>query len=131
MKLSVKQLEARTSKQLRAQKSRHTVNFLNSQDLEAVALAQLGIGSKAIAQITGLSEGQITYRLNKSFYTEHKKVEGHRQGWRQSWRDGTSEFAQSLIRAVVPNMKKDLRDQLSPHYIAKEPRIAPNGANGQ
>jgi hypothetical protein len=46
--------------------SDHRVAFLSRQeDLNCAMLAEFGIGMKAIARRTGLSVGQVSYRLQK------------------------------------------------------------------
>jgi hypothetical protein len=85
--------------------------FFHAEDLMVVMLANIGLYDVAIAQITGLSLGQVRYRLLKA-------EEGRRKGEptaRTKYRTGTSDVVQSVIKTVVgknSQVKKTITDRL-------------------
>src|SRR5262252_4912459 len=95
-------------------KTRHTVNFLDPADVEAVALAQLGFNNEAIQRHANLTDSQIQYRLTKA-----KNAEGYAKGtgYRSTWRDGTSEVARSIANHYIPGLRKEVRRTLPTHFM--------------
>jgi len=88
---------------------RKLVTFESEADIEAVALAQLGLTNKVIEEATGLSNHQINYRLFKA-----KSAEGYDIGhtYRSEWRNGTGEAVRSVMSSLVPVLKKDVKATL-------------------
>ena len=89
--------------------ARHVVNFENATDLETVVLAKLGLSGKYIAEQTGLSPSQITYRLSKG-----KGLEGYSKGhtYRGEWRNGTGTLVRDAITMMVPHLRKEAKATL-------------------
>src|SRR4051812_5404938 len=71
--------------------------FTYAQDLQCVLLANIGIQDEAISNITGLTVGQVRYRIMKA-------EEGRRKGeltMRTLYRKGDSPAVQAVIRTVT------------------------------
>jgi len=81
------------------------VDFLGEQvDFNCALLGQMGFGTGYIAQQTGLSKGQVLYRLRKAAVR------------RAQLRRGESPYASLLVRACAPlvgqTLRRDLREVL-------------------
>jgi len=89
--------------------ARHLVNFESATDLEAVVLARLGLSTNFIKEQTGLSGGQISYRLRKG-----KDLEGYGKGhtYRSEWRNGTGHLVRDAITMMVPVLRKEAKATL-------------------
>lgn len=71
--------------------------FSYAEDLQCVLLANIGLMDDAIASITGLTIGQVRYRLAKAWA-------GRRKGQataRMQYRRGDSPAVQAVIRTVT------------------------------
>ena len=78
------------------------VDFLNIQtDLQVLILGRLGFSTEFIARRTGLSWGQVLYRLNKG------------DTRRSDYRDGSSREATTVIDAVQKTVTHDLKTELN------------------
>ena len=99
------------------------VNFELDADLQCVVLAQMGMSSAYIAEETGLSHNQITYRLTKA-----KKAEGYKAGhtYRSEWKSGSSFAARTVINSLGPQLKEDAEKRLPKLFEKPTARIAPN-----
>lgn len=95
--------------------SKHKITFQNDIDAEACALAKLGVGNKAIARHTGLTECQITYRLSKL-----KRLEGQDDGYRVQWRNGNSPVAKRIIADMQQVLVLDIQRNVTPRLIVKD-----------
>jgi hypothetical protein len=85
----------------------HTVVFAaDTDDEECVALAFLGHTTKAIAKATGLSEGQVHYRIGKAGLV----------GERSNYRSGKSEIAQLVVRQCSNVVKTKVRQDIAPRF---------------
>lgn len=94
---------------MKKQTGRHKITFEDAGDIEAVALGQLGFGNLAIAEATGLSSGQIQYRLTKAKNLE-ELPKG--KGFRSTWRDGTSEIARTVAQTYAPGLRRVIKKTL-------------------
>ena len=92
------------------------VTFQSSTDAEALALAKMGLGDDYIQKETGLSKGQITYRLGKA-----KRLEQHEFGYRKQWRSGESEAFKNIKDHMVAVLKKDIQATLPRRVINTKP----------
>lgn len=84
----------------------HTVVFTDGEDLECAILGLLGASTKGIIAATGLTLGQVKYRIKKADIQ------------RREFRDGRTPFAKRIInlgrgdahqvvqRTVVPKFSK-------------------------
>lgn len=63
------------------------VTWHSDGDLQCVILAGMGMSTQYIMAVTGLSAGQIAYRLRKAGV------------YRRDYRNGTSEVAQRMLAA--------------------------------
>lgn len=84
----------------------HRVSFLAKQkDFDCVLLAQFGMTMKTIAKHTGLTTGQVSYRLKKS----NVKI--------QDFRRGVGPYAQMVFqylgRRAAQQVTMDFRRKLS------------------
>lgn len=88
---------------------RRPITFLKSKDIEVVVLAQLGAANNYIAQRTGLSPGQVQYRLTKA-----KNAEGYAPytSYRTEWRNGASAIYRDVARTFLRPMKAEVKDTL-------------------
>lgn len=71
--------------------------FTYAEDLQCVLLANIGLYDQAISDITGLSKGQVSYRLMRA-------EAGRRKGdptSRALYRKGNSDVVQTVIKTVV------------------------------
>lgn len=88
---------------------RQTVTFELDEQIEAVALAQLGFSNAYIASKTGLGKGQIQYLLTKA-----KTAERYKSGvtYRSTYKDGTSAVARAVIKGWALTLKSNARQRL-------------------
>src|SRR5262245_66141899 len=88
------------------QTNHQRITFESPQDIEVIAMAQLGFSTKAIMQQVNLTPGQITYRLTKG-----KLAEGYQphHTYRSEWRNGTSPAAQSVLNRMLPGRSEERR----------------------
>jgi hypothetical protein len=98
-------------------KSLHKITFAASTDARAVVLAKLGLGNKAIQGRTGLSDGQISYRLGK-----HKRIWREEIGYRQSWRLGESVLVNDIIQDLAAVMTEDVQRHTPPKIAHPTPK---------
>jgi hypothetical protein len=85
------------------------VNFLeNTDDLQVLILGRLGFSTDFIVKKTGLSEGQVIYRLAK----------GHTR--RLDYRNGESEEATVVLHAVQKSVAYGLRSELDGKKMENE-----------
>ncbi len=84
---------------------RHVDFFTEQSDFEVALLGSLGFGTDYIAAKTGLSAGQVVYRLHKA----HVK--------RSDYRAGTSPVARAMLqnakRLSAPLVRRELQDQFN------------------
>lgn len=75
------------------------VNFFNYEsDFQCPLLAAIGLSTEAISGITGLTEGQVMYRIMKFEDAVRRRGESTS---RRKYRDGKGEVAQALISTVT------------------------------
>ena len=78
------------------------VDFLNqSTDLQVLILGRLGFSTDFIMRRTGLSAGQVMYRLGK----------GHTR--RLDYRDGKSREAETVLDAVQKSVAHGIKTELN------------------
>lgn len=82
---------------------RHVDPYNNQADHWCIILALRGRSNKSIIRETGLSPGQISYRLKKF---EVKRME---------YRDGTSAFAKQVDKVTDKLAEKALLDHIRHH----------------
>lgn len=76
------------------------------EDFACVLLASLGHSNLAITRATGLTQGQISYRLKRA-----KEVLEKAKMTRQAFRDGASPFSRTLVEAAAK--------QIAPRIITR------------
>ena len=76
------------------------VRWISEEDLKCAILASLGFSTKHIMEVTGLTQCQVTYRLNKA----HIKRADHR--------NGTSDMAKRVVERVTPGSPSGIRSVL-------------------
>jgi hypothetical protein len=96
--------------------ARSFITFQSGDDNECVALAKMGLSTKAIQDRTVLSKCQITYRLSKA-----KKTEGNQFGYRIDYRNGTSQFAMQMINDLAGIMREEVRRKITPKLTHPTP----------
>lgn len=96
--------------------ARSFITFQSGDDNECVALAKMGLSTKAIQDRTVLSKCQITYRLSKA-----KKTEGNQFGYRLDYRNGTSQFAMQMINDLAGIMREEVRRNITPKLTHPTP----------
>jgi len=75
------------------------VNFFDFEsDFQCPLLAAIGLSTSAIAEITGLTDGQVMYRIMKFEDATRRKNE---RTSRYKYRNGKGEVAQALIHTVT------------------------------
>lgn len=77
------------------------VTWTTDEELQCAILGALGFSTKFIAEQTGLSFCQISYRLNKG------KIK------RADYRNGESEMAQRVIQRAIPARNSEVRQALN------------------
>lgn len=92
-------------------KQRHIIIF-NETEVEnctAVAMSEMGRGTKLIMERTGLTPCQVSHRLFKS-----KTAEGLPKGttYRTQWRDGTSDVARMADEVMLDPLIRDVSKRL-------------------
>jgi len=86
----------------------HLVVFKAGSDEDYVArYGMLGISTKAIAAKTGLSEGQVQYRLSKG---------GVKRAGKDGYRNGTNPFAKRVIAAGVRMAAAEVAKRIAPKF---------------
>lgn len=105
--------------------ARHKITFEDAQDIEVVALAQLGFSTKFIMSCTPLSEHQISYRLNKG-----KVAQGYEKGhtYRSEWRNGTGKVAQSMMATLLPGLRKNVSKDLPKFFVKPTAEVVKKAA---
>ena len=88
----------------------HFINFRDETDLEAVVLGACGLSTKAIMEKTGLSPGQVGYRLHKA--------DVHRS----DYRNGTGMVWRYLEKTVAPKIRNRLHYELPPRFNPTKPK---------
>jgi hypothetical protein len=76
------------------------VRWTSDEDLQCAILGGLGFSTKMIAERTGLSPCQISYRLNKA---EIKRAD---------YRNGESVMAMRVMERSIPQNKNTVREML-------------------
>lgn len=105
---------------MKTQTGRHRITFQDLPDIETIALGQLGFSNAAISEATGLTSGQIQYRLTKA----KKLAELPKgKGYRSTWRDGTSEIARTIAHAYAPGLRREIRRTLPTKIEHPTPEI--------
>jgi hypothetical protein len=89
------------------------VTFAAFSDAEALALAMLGQTDAVIIRSTGLTKGQISYRLKKAKNLEHLA-----HGYRVRWRNGESDICQKIKKDLLSVIRADIQKTM-PVQIAK------------
>lgn len=75
------------------------VNFFNFEsDFQCPLLASIGLSTDAIADMTGLTPGQVGYRIMKFENAVRRKGE---KTSRYKYRSGKGEIAQAMITTVI------------------------------
>lgn len=97
--------------------ARHQITFEASSDQEALVLAKLGQGNRYIGLQTGLTPGQITYRLNKA-----KAAEENDHGYRVDWRNGNSPMLQRILKDYAGVMAREIERKVVPKIIHATPK---------
>jgi hypothetical protein len=88
--------------------SDHRVGLLNkSEDFQAVLMASMGLSDAAISGATGLTGGQISYRLRKA-----KDVLNAPNLTRRAFRSGESPIARTMVNKVAGVVKDKLTSTL-------------------
>lgn len=77
--------------------SRYVDFFTNAQDFLCVMLAAIGWSTKAIAQHTNLSEGQVAYRIGKSEMGRKKNDLTQRM----AYRNGQGDVAHVVVKTIA------------------------------
>lgn len=93
---------------MRSQRHRVRYAYLNSAEVEAVALAMLGKSDAVIQKVTGLSKCQISYRLHKA-----KNADGlpRGQGYRWQYRN------QRPAASEVNPFKREVVSRLGAKFV--------------
>lgn len=86
-------------------KSRHSITFLDSVDLEVAVRGSLGQTTKAISAATQLTESQVQYRLTKATIK------------RADYRNGRSRESQLVFNTVRGKLTRQFRKALPPQFL--------------
>jgi len=85
------------------------INFLSDpDDYHVILLASMGMSYSVIAQQTGLSFGQISYRLRRA--NEHRKPWDKVSAY--NFRNGISESSQAVIRLAAKRVAQIIEPSL-------------------
>jgi hypothetical protein len=95
----------------------HLITFEAISDQQALILAKLGQGNRFIELETGLTSGQITYRLNKA-----KATEGNDHGYRVNWRNGNSPMLQRILKDYSGILAKEIEKKVVRVLVHPEPK---------
>jgi hypothetical protein len=106
--------------------NQHLITFEGKRDLEVYVLGALGRSTKSICNLTGLSHGQVEYRLRKAIEIE-RKISGRSnlEALRSGWRSGTSFTAKLVERQLFATIKNRGLRILPPAITHPTPRISP------
>lgn len=95
---------------------RPRIDFREEQDLVCCLMGETGMFSKAIARNTGLSPGQVNYRL---------KLAGIR---RKDYRNGDSDMSRLVLSQVAGRRLRrtthEAATKIMNHLLAQEERLA-------
>ena len=97
---------------------RHQITFETGLDQDALVLAKLGMGNRFIRLKTGLSDGQITYRLTKA-----KQAEENDHGYRVDWRNGNSPLLSRVLRDYAGILVREIERKVVPKIAHPTPKI--------
>jgi hypothetical protein len=86
----------------------HLVVFKAGSDEDFVArYGMLGLCTRAIAAKTGLSEGQVQYRLAKG---------GVKRAGKDGYRNGTNQFAKKVLAVGVRMARAEVANKIAPKF---------------
>jgi len=91
---------------------RNTITYDADADFKCLMLGKFGFSSRGIGSRTGLSMGQVNYRLKQLGIK------------RKPYRDGDSEEAQKVIAAVAPSVEEALRRDVAAFFKKKRAEAA-------
>jgi hypothetical protein len=94
------------------------ITFEDGADQEALVMAQLGQGNRHIEATTGLTSGQITYRLHKA-----KTTDGSKYGYRVQWRRGESPYFKQIFMDYAGILAKEIERKITPKLVHPTPKI--------
>jgi hypothetical protein len=77
------------------------IDWMNDDDLKCAIMGAMGFSSQYISEETGLSSGQIQYRLNKGSIK------------RKDYRNGKSDMAARVIERMTPGSGRVIRQTLN------------------
>jgi len=93
---------------IKFQITRGTSTFKTAeQDVKALTLARLGQSTQSIQNQTGLSKGQVGYRVKK----------GGATGVRAAFRNGQTWEAQAAVEACSRRVIDEIARDISPKYL--------------
>lgn len=95
-------------------RTRHKILFDGrvALDVTVVSMAMMGMSTKAIAQETGLSLSQVSYRILKAQHGE-----GIEKGYRYAWRNGTSPYCLAVKNTLLPRFGEHVRTSLPKLFV--------------
>lgn len=79
---------------------------------DAIDLATVGLSTQEISRRTGLSQGQIQYRLRT-----HKQVTDMERGLRAQWRSGDSPILDRILHDYHSVLRMDWERKFLPRII--------------
>lgn len=85
-------------------KQRHVIRFTESEEIEVVVMGELGFSTQAIADETGLSKGQVLYRLRLA------------QVKRADYRNGKSDTAERVLDTMRRPLEQHVKDEVAPRF---------------
>lgn len=96
---------------------RPQITFEVGSDQDALVMAKLGMGNRFIRLKTGLSDGQITYRLTKA-----KQAEENDHGYRVDWRNGNSPLLSRILRDYAGVIRREIERKIVPRIVHATPK---------
>lgn len=105
----------------------HRWLYESESQIEAVALAECGLSLAAIADVTGISKGRLSYGLTRA-----KNLDGLPKGvgYITQYRSGRSELARMVVEQYLPHLKKEASSVL-PRLVRAKRVKATQGNNRQ
>jgi len=103
-------------------RNRHLITFKDLIDNKALAMAECGICDETIAKYTGLTTGQISYRLTKG-----ARGYGFEKGksWRWRYRHGQGQGFNATMEYAVQKAQIRIRRELPKKFAKPEPIFKP------
>ncbi len=103
------------------------VDFTREQDQDAIAMASAGQSNQSIVINTGLTTGQVNYRVKRDRVLMERDKDPNFKGLRYEWRSGRSPLFRQFMEDYRAVLRADVRARLTPKLIHPPLEASPKG----